>query len=248
MFSSFGELLICLAADKMSFSVLGVFLLPNSIQFQGWTVSPSMYFSPRVGCASCSGGKRARAPRTARCGRTCPPSAGSWRYRRPNETRFMKTSQDSSTTTDSTPSCTSLTSRYTYAASNPGFWWSCRIYSESLVFLSFYDKNTQTLSTTVQPCVSKRHKSKCFYKWENQRVILWCTERRREREKKKSFLCLPQPVWSHHLLLSAAFVFVMFVPHKSLKIEVVNDQPTHFLLNTPPSHPLPETKMLSSLA
>lgn len=47
---------------------------------------------------------------------------------------------------------------------------------------------------------------------------------------------------------SATLLFVMFVSHKPLKIEVVNDQPTHFLLNTPPSHPLPKTKMLSSLA
>lgn len=42
--------------------------------------------------------------------------------------------------------------------------------------------------------------------------------------------------------------FVIFTSHKSLKIAVVNDRPTHFLLNTPPSRPLPKTKMLSSLA
>ena len=53
---------------------------------------------------------------------------------------------------------------------------------------------------------------------------------------------------THHLLLRADLLCVILVSHKSLKIEVVNDQPTHFLLNTPPSHPLPETKTLSSLA
>lgn len=66
--------------------------------------------------------------------------------------------------------------------------------------------------------------------------------RKRESRRRKEL------VWSHHLLLSASLLVVMFVSHKSLKIEVVNDQPTHFLLNTPPSHPLPKTSMFPRLA
>lgn len=75
-------------------------------------VKPVLRVCSRVGCASCSGGKSARAPITAHCGRTCAPSGGSWGYRSPTETRCMKRSRGSSTATGSTPSSTSLSIRY----------------------------------------------------------------------------------------------------------------------------------------
>lgn len=54
----------------------------------------------------------------------------------------------------------------------------------------------------------------------------------------------------HHLLLSRApptpspspFCHSRRSPHKSLKIAVVNERPTHFLLNTPPTHTHTHTK------
>lgn len=101
-------------------------------------------------------------------------------------------------------------------------------------------KNTQPQCSHVQ---EKDTNQSVFTSEKNVRTSVWFLG-----AVKKSFLCLPPSVWSHHLLLSAALLFVIFVSHKSLKIEVVNDQPTHFLLNTPPSHPLLKTKMLSSLA
>lgn len=56
----------------------------------------------RVGCASCSDGKKAQTLRTVHFGRTCAPSEGSWSYRRLTETRCTRKSRDNSTVTGST--------------------------------------------------------------------------------------------------------------------------------------------------
>lgn len=58
--------------------------------------------SSRVGCASCSDGKRAPTPRTVHFGRTSAPSGGSWSCRKPTETRSTRKSPDSSTLTGCT--------------------------------------------------------------------------------------------------------------------------------------------------
>lgn len=71
-----------------------------------------MICSFRVGCASCSDGKRAPTPRTVHFGRTCAPSGGSWSCRRPIETRSMRKSPDSSTVSGCTVCFTSQTRWY----------------------------------------------------------------------------------------------------------------------------------------
>lgn len=73
----------------------------------------------RVGYVSSSAGKRARAPRTARCGRTCAPSGGSWGCLRPTGTRSTRRSPGSSTVTGCKPYCTCRTSRYIPSGRRP---------------------------------------------------------------------------------------------------------------------------------
>ena len=198
----------------------------------------------RVGSVSCSGGRRARALITARCGRTCAPSGGSWRYRRATGTRSTRRSRGSSTARGSRPASTSRTSRYKQAdgefTSRPLFFFPLQmvfmahyhsLYSQNIrEHLCLFSLKTQRstflkIHNHSRPQYKARDANQnCFYTSEtNVRTSVWW----------RSFLCvIPPPAPLSGLL------FVIFVSHKSLKIEVVNDQPTHFLLNTPPSHPL----------
>lgn len=100
-------------------------------------------------------------------------------------------------------------------------------------------KNTQPLNHTTAMCKQKT-KFKVFYEWVKSSMwmlgVLFKVSSVSLRLSDPTTCSSKQPSSLSYLC-----------PHKSLKIEVVNDQPTHFLLNTPPSHPLPETK-LSSLA
>lgn len=60
----------------------------------------------RAGCASYFGGRRTPALRTALCGRTCAPSGGSWRCRRPTEILRTRRSPDTIIARGCTPSST----------------------------------------------------------------------------------------------------------------------------------------------
>lgn len=78
----------------------------------GWRKRQLMICSFRVGCASCSDGKRAPTRRTVHFGKTCAPSGGSWSCRRPTETRSMRKSPGSSTASGCTACFTSKTRWY----------------------------------------------------------------------------------------------------------------------------------------
>lgn len=65
----------------------------------------------RAGCVSSCAGRRTRALRTARCGRTCAPSGGSWGCLRATATRSTRRSPDSNTASGCRRCCTCPTSR-----------------------------------------------------------------------------------------------------------------------------------------